>query len=224
MRRLILSLLLLAAAPLRAAAPADADTLARIGAQIEQHAVVRAEFTQSKRMAALKRPLVTTGHLVFSRRHGVLWQIEQPYRITYVLGEERIVEIAADGTRRERGLRDVPGMAQVGRVFRALLGANTAALGETFTVVVRGDPDKWEIDLKPRQAQLAQFLSGLHLAGGRFVENIRIDENGGAGETGQQGSKENSKDSTQIRLRNAQSAEAPNADELQLFGGVAGKP
>lgn len=224
MRRLIVSLLLLAAAPLRAAAPADADTLARIGAQIEQHAVVRAEFTQSKRMAALKRPLVTTGHLVFSRRHGVLWQIEQPYRITYVLGEERIVEIAADGTRRERGLRDVPGMAQVGRVFRALLGANTAALGETFTVVVRGDPDKWEIDLKPRQAQLAQFLSGLHLAGGRFVENIRIDENGGAGETGQQGSKENSKDSTQIRLRNAQSAEAPNADELQLFGGVAGKP
>lgn len=224
MRRLILSLLLFAAAPLRAAAPADADTLARIGAQIEQHAVVRAEFTQSKRMAALKRPLVTTGRLVFSRRHGVLWQIEQPYRITYVLGEERIVEIAADGTRRERGLRDVPGMAQVGRVFRALLGANTAALGETFTVVVRGDPDKWEIDLKPRQAQLAQFLSGLHLSGGRFVESIRIDENGGAGETGQQGSKENSKDSTQIRLRNAQSADAPNADELQLFGGVAGKP
>jgi len=219
MRRLILSLLLLAPAPLHAA-PADADTLARIGAQIEQHAVVRAEFTQSKQMAALKRPLVTTGRLVFSRRHGVLWQIEQPYRITYVLGEERIVEIAADGTRRERGLRDVPGMAQVGRVFRALLGANTAALGETFTVVVRGDSGKWEIDLKPRQAQLAQFLSGLYLSGGRFVESIRIDENGGAGEAGQQGSK----DSTQIRLRNAQSAEAPNADELQLFGGVAGKP
>lgn len=217
MRRLILSLLLLAAAPLQAATPADADTLARIGAQIEQHAVVRAEFTQSKQMAALKRPLVTTGRLVFSRRHGVLWQIEQPYRITYVLGEERIVEIAADGTRRERGLRDVPGMAQVGRVFRALLGANTAALGETFTVVVRGDPGKWEIDLKPRQAQLAQFLSGLYLSGGRFVENIRIDENGGAG-------KDEAKDSTQIRLRNAQSAEAPNADELQLFGGVAGKP
>lgn len=214
MRRLILSLLLLAAAPLHAA-PADADTLARIGAQIEQHAVVRAEFTQSKQMAALKRPLVTTGRLVFSRRHGVLWQIEQPYRITYVLGEERIVEIAANGTRRERGLRDVPGMAQVGRVFRALLGANTAALGETFTVVVRGDPGKWEIDLKPRQAQLAQFLSGLYLSGGRFVEHIRIDENGGAGEA---------KDSTQIRLRNAQSADAPNADELQLFGGVAGKP
>lgn len=204
MRRLISFLVLLAAV----FAPASqADTLARIGAQIEQHAVLRAEFTQSKQMAALKRPLVTSGRLVFSRRHGVLWQIEQPYRMSYVLGEERIVEIsgaAADGARHERGLRDVPGLAQVGRVFRALLGANTAALRETFEVAVQGDPAKWEIELKPRQAQLAQFLSGLRLSGGRFVETIRIDETGG--------------DSTQIRFRNTQGADAPTEDELKLFG------
>lgn len=72
---------------------AEPDTLSRIGAQMEQYPVVRAEFIQNKQMPALKRPLVTSGRLVFSRRHGVLWQIEQPYRMSYVLGEERIVEI-----------------------------------------------------------------------------------------------------------------------------------
>src|SRR6185369_15238228 len=107
-----------------------------------------------------------------SRRHGVLWQIEQPFRMSYVLGEERIVEIGADGVRRERGLRDVPGLAQVGRVFRALLGANTAALRDYFDATVQGDPAKWEIELKPRQPQLAQFLTGLQLSGGRFVDKI----------------------------------------------------
>lgn len=204
MRQLISLLLLLIATVVLPARAADPDTLERIGAQIEQHAVVRAEFTQSKQMAALKRPLVTTGRLVFSRRHGVLWQIEQPYRMSYVLGEERIVEISADGTRRERGLRDVPGLAQVGRVFRAMLGANTAALREVFEVSVQGDSVKWEIELKPRQAQLAQFLSGLQLSGGRFVEGIRIGETGG--------------DMTQIRFRNTQAASAPSETELQLFG------
>jgi hypothetical protein len=189
---------------------AEPDTLARIGARMEQPPVVRAEFVQSKQMSALKRPLITSGRLVFSRRHGVLWQIEQPYRMSYVLGEERIIEIAADGTRRERGLRDVPGLAQVGRVFRAMLGANTGVLRELFEVSVRGDPDKWDIELKPRQVQLTQFLSGLQLSGGRFVENIRLSEPSG--------------DTTQIRFRNMYVASVPNEAELQVFGGESGKP
>ncbi|TRZ56172.1 MAG: outer membrane lipoprotein carrier protein LolA [Rhodocyclaceae bacterium] len=189
---------------------AESDTLSRIGAQMEQHPMVRADFIQSKQMPALKRPLVTSGRLVYSRRHGVLWQIEQPYRMSYVLGEDRIIEIAADGTRRERGLRDVPGLAQVGRVFRAMLGANTAALRDLFEVSVQGSPEKWEIDLKPRQAQLAQFLSGLQLSGGHYLESIRISEAGG--------------ETTQIRFRNTQGGGVPNEAELQLFGGEVGKP
>ena len=182
-----------------------ADTLSQIGAQIEQHAVIRAEFVQTKQMAALKKPLVTRGRLVFSRSQGVLWQIEQPYRIGYLLGEARIVEIGADGARRVREARDVPGLAQVGRVFRAMLGANSDALREVFEVTVHGDPARWQIDLKPRQAQLAQYLSGMQISGGRFVEEIRIIEAGG--------------DSTQIRFANSQGAAALSDAEQALFGG-----
>jgi hypothetical protein len=184
-----------------------AETLARIAAQIEQYPVLRAEFVQNKQMAAMKRPLVTTGQLTFSRQHGVLWQIEQPYRVSYVLGEQRIVEISADGVRRERGMRDVPGLAQVGRVFRALLGADTAALQAYFDITVEGDVGQWDIRFKPRQAQLAQFLTGMRLTGGRFVDSIKIDEANG--------------DSTQIRFRQSQGVAAPSAVELQLFGAPA---
>ncbi len=181
--------------------------LTRIGAQMEPYAVVRAEFTQTRQMAALKRPLVTRGQLVYSRRDGVLWQIEQPVKTSYVLGEDRIVEISGDGVRRERAARDVPGLAQVGRVFRAMLGANTVALREYFDASARGDLTHWEIDLKPRQAALSQFMAGMHLAGGHFVESIRMEETGG--------------DSTLIQLRHSQVANAPSAAELLLFGGDA---
>ena len=201
LRTVLVAAALSAALPLAAAEP---DALARIGAQIGQHPVVRAEFTQTRQMAAMKRPLVTSGRLVFARQQGVLWQIEQPYRMSYVLGEERIAEIGADGARRERRLRDVPGMAQVSRVLRALFGADTAVLQEHFDVVLRGDAAKWELDLKPKQAQLAQFITGLQVSGGRFIEAIRMDEAGG--------------DTTQIRFRNSQAATAPDAAELQLFG------
>lgn len=207
MRRLIFILLAIAAAPLMAAEP---DLLARIGAQAERHAVVRAEFVQQKQMAALKRPLVTSGHVVFSHRDGVLWQIESPYRAGYALGENSVVEIAGDGTRRERNLRDVPGLAQVATIFRAMLGANEKALRETFDVEARGDVERWQIELKPRQEQLARFVSRFSLAGGRFVESIRIEEAGG--------------DTTLIRFRNTQAGEAASAAELVAFGKANPKP
>jgi hypothetical protein len=82
-------------------------------------------------------------------------------------------------------------------------------LREIFVVRVQGGPDKWEIDLTPRQAQLAQFLSGLQLSGGRFVDSLSISETGG--------------DMTQIRFRNTQSASVPSEAELQLFGEESGK-
>lgn len=183
---------------------AAADTLRQIGAQIEQYPVVRADFVQTKQMAALKRPLVTSGRLTFSRTEGVLWQIEKPYRMSYVLGETRIVEIGGDGSRRVRETREVPGLAQVARVFRAMLGANSDALREHFDVTVQGDPAKWSIELKPLQSQLAQYLNAMQLSGGRFVEEISIKEAGG--------------DSTQLRFANTQGAEALNEAESALFG------
>ena len=185
----------------------EGHALERIGMRIQQYQVVRADFTQTKQMTAMKRPLVTAGRLVFSRKHGVLWQIEEPFRMSYVLGEDKIVEIGSDGIRRERSLREVPGLIQVGRVFRALLGANSNALREYFEATVRGEAGRWEIDLTPRQPQLAQFLTGLHLSGSDFVDILRINEAGG--------------DVTQIRFYNSQGATVPSAAELLLFNGEA---
>lgn len=200
-RRLLLATALYSLTPLFAAEP---DLLARIGSQFEQYPVVRAEFVQSKQMAAMKRPLLTTGRLVYSRVHGVLWQIEKPFRLSYVLGADKITEIGADGLRRERGLREVPGLAQVGRILRAMLGANTTALREYFDASVQGDLNQWEITLKPRQPQLSQFLTGLRLSGSRFVEGISISEAGG--------------DSTQIRFSHSQGSNALSEAELGIVG------
>lgn len=206
-RSLLVGLMIATAALVSPLPARAADVLNQIGAQIEQFQVVRAEFVQTKQMAALKRPLVTSGHLTFSRQHGVLWQIEKPYRVSYVLGETKIVEIGGSGgdsVRRVRETRDVPGLAQVGRVFRAMLGANSDTLREYFDVAAQGTPAQWSIALTPRQSQLAQFLSGMQLTGGRFVEEIRISEAGG--------------DDTRIRLSNSQGAAALNDAEATLFG------
>jgi len=160
---------------------------------------------QTKQMMALKRPLISSGKLLYSREYGVLWQIKQPYRISYVLGEDKVIEISADGTRKQRNMQDMPGMAQVGRIFRAILGGNTASLKSYFSVSAQGSREKWRLQLTPNQAQVKQFLSGLQLEGGEFLDSMRISETSG--------------DSTLIQFSHTESVVELNAAELRLLSG-----
>jgi outer membrane lipoprotein-sorting protein len=194
---------------------AEADVLDKISEKIAQYPVIRAEFTQTKQMQALKRPLITTGRFTYAQSDGVLWQIVQPYHISYVLGEDKIVEIDASGVRKEKDLREVAGLAQVGRVFRAILGANASALHSYFDVTAavnseQGDADKWLLMLKPRQQQISKSLSLITLSGKQFVETIVIAEASG--------------DTTTLRFKNIQGFKKTQGmailtdAESQLFG------
>jgi outer membrane lipoprotein-sorting protein len=218
MQRIVVTLALFfftAALPITTLSAAEASVLDQIGEKISQYPVIRAEFTQTKQMQALKRPLITTGQFTYTQSDGVLWQIVQPYHISYVLGEDKIVEIDANGLRKVRRLREVAGLAQVGRVFRAMLGANASDLHSYFDVSApinseQTDAGKWQLMLKPRQQQISKSLSLITLSGSQFVEAIVITEASG--------------DSTTLRFKNIQCFKKTQGvailteSELQLFG------
>lgn len=164
------------------AATLNADhqqVLVNISDNIKQFSVIHSDFTQSKKIKALKRPLLTKGHVIYSRDNGILWQILKPFQMHYILGEETIVEVSASGRRKEKQVGDVPGLAQVGRVFRAMLGVDTAALDQYFHMQVSGDATQWTLMLTPKQAQLAQALSLITLSGQQYIETIALNEAGG---------------------------------------------
>ena len=218
MQRILVALVLFfftAVLPTTTLSAAETSVLDQISEKISQYPVIRAEFIQTKQMQALKRPLITTGQFTYAQSDGVLWQIVQPYRISYVLGEDKIVEIGANGLRKERGLREVAGLAQVGRVFRAVLGANASALHSYFDISApinseQTDAGKWQLMLKPRQQQISKSLSLITLSGSQFVETIVITEASG--------------DSTTLRFKNIQGFKKTQGvailteSELQLFG------
>lgn len=203
MRRLIAALLLAVATAVGAAPSAD-DLAARLNQRLEQKPVLRAEFVQEKQMAAFKKPLVTRGRLVFVRGQGVLWKIESPLKLTYVLTDDRIVEIGEDGNAQARTAQDIPGLAQVGRVFRALLGAQTGVLKDIFAIAADGSTDAWRLALTPKAGPVGQYMRQIQLAGGRHVDRIRIEEANG--------------DSTTITFRNTAEDDAPSAEERARFG------
>jgi outer membrane lipoprotein-sorting protein len=166
-----LAVMLLALAPSTHASQA----LAPLAARLEQAPAVHARFVQTKTLQALKRPLRTSGRLAFARGQGVLWLIEKPYLASYALSADSVTQISADGTRKVRAAREVPALAQVGKIFQAIFQGDPKALEAHFVVSVSGTTENWRVDLVPKPA-LTRFLKGITAKGGRFLDSIEVDE------------------------------------------------
>jgi outer membrane lipoprotein-sorting protein len=149
--------------------------VSQVASRLAQTKGVRAQFTQTQTLSAMKQPLVSTGTLVFFRERGVIWRVDTPYKATYVIGDAGVSEVDANGKRiNTKSAQGVRGVAQVSKMMRAMLGGDLSALYSQFDVDAQGTPSQWKLDLKPNQPQLAQSIKGLQMTGGEFLQSLRI--------------------------------------------------
>ncbi len=179
MPKRFLSFLFLAACALQVQR-AEATLPEALTAHLKNTPLLHVEFTQTRHLAALSRPLKTTGRMVLSKDHGVIWQVRKPLNLTYVVGPKGMMEVGPDGKAKRRSAQDVPVVAQMGRIIQALLQGRWSALDDYFTLRGEGTADRWKIALVPK-AQTAAFLKGVQVNGGRFIERIHVDEASGDG-------------------------------------------
>lgn len=164
-----------AAAPASASASAaNAGLVARIAAHLARAEGIRAQFTQTQTLSAMRQPLISTGALLFFRTRGVIWQIEAPYRATYVITDKGASQVNPQGRPVDTGRGNGRGVAQVAQMMRAMLGGDLSALYSQFDVRAQGTPAQWQLRLTPNQPQLAQSLKGLQMSGGAYLQTLRI--------------------------------------------------
>ena len=166
----------LAASTTQAARAAGNPALvSQIAAHLAQAKGVRAQFTQTQTLAAMKQPLVSTGSLLFFRERGVIWQIDKPYKATYVITDAGVAEVDANGQRvTTHSAQGTRGVAQVSKMMRAMLGGDLSALYSQFDVEAQGSAAQWRMQLTPNQPQIAQSIKGLAMSGGDYLQSLRI--------------------------------------------------
>ena len=147
-------------------------------AHLKTVTLLHADFTQTRTLAALSRPLKATGSLVLSRDQGVIWQVRKPLSLCYVITPGGIKEFGPDGTAKPKGAKDGPVVAQIGRILQSLLQGKWSALDDYFTIRAEGRPEAWKINLAPKP-QTAAFLKGIQLSGGRTIDRVILQEPGG---------------------------------------------
>ncbi|WP_425605980.1 LolA family protein [Paraburkholderia sejongensis] len=179
--------------------------VSRIAAHLAEPKGVRAQFTQTQTLAAMKQPLVSSGNLLFYRERGVIWQIDTPYKATYVITDAGVAQLNAAGQRvGTHSAQSTRGVAQVSKMMRAMLGGDLSALYSQFDVSAAGSAAQWRMHLTPNQPQLAQSIKGLEMSGGDYLQSLRITLANG--------------DVTKLDFANSAAVAEPTAAERSLFG------
>ena len=194
--------LLLATIGWSSAGAAPEAGLAALRQQLDPAPVVRGQFEQEKALAGFDLPLRSSGRFCFSRDHGVIWQIEQPFAATVVITAEQLRERDGDGPWRQIDSASQPAIAMIHRLSQALMGADLGQLGQHFSVQAQTQADHWQLQLNPLDGPMAEFLQQAQVRGQTTVQQLTLIEAGG--------------DRTEIRLQ-GEPAPGLSADEAALL-------
>ncbi len=126
---------------------------------------LKAKFSQSKKIAVLKRPLISSGELIFDRQAGVSWTLLKPYQSTIIIDNDKLTSIDDAGKKIVIKAADQPMLYGFTKIFMAIFSGNTDELKNHFEIYYKMENDQWQIGLIPTSSELKKVLNKILMTG-----------------------------------------------------------
>ena len=159
------------AAPLYAA---DVDVLVAARERLVLEPVAQGEFVQTRTLARIKKPLISTGRFVVARGLGVIWEDIAPFARTMRLAKDEILQTADGQTLMHLSADKEPAVGVVTGILFGVLAGDLDALTRGFDHDGKVEGARWRLDFTPRDANLARLIRQLTLRGARDIEQVEI--------------------------------------------------
>lgn len=173
-RGLVLAALM---ATLGAAGDARAVTLETLQQRLAQQPVVRAHFDQERTISGIARPLRSSGELLIARENGLWWQQRQPFLLTLVLNDSRMVQITGSQPPEVITAEGNPQLFRFNHLLRALFQADRKVLEQNFSLDFTDmGQDNWRLILTPNASPLNKLFTAITLSGQTYLNHIRLDD------------------------------------------------
>ncbi|MCL2308843.1 MAG: outer membrane lipoprotein carrier protein LolA [Proteobacteria bacterium] len=189
------------------ALPAQATDLAlltTIQSRLAIDTVIRGDFTQTRQLKGIKKPLIANGSFTVEKTHGVLWRTLKPFPQTTRITQGEILQ--KDGDRVLMNLRadQEPAVNAISRVLFSLFAGDLSALAEYFEYQGQlNGKTGWQVHFTPRDAGLKAVIGALSLEGDNVVRQVTLTSAAG--------------DITRITFSNTVTDSALTADERAQF-------
>jgi outer membrane lipoprotein carrier protein len=156
------------------------ESLAQLLARFSSIKGMTARYREEKRIALLKRPLVSEGQVYFAAPDLLLQRVEKPEAATVLL-EGHALRVADASGARSIDLQSSPLLRHFVLTFVYVLAGDHHALAQLYDLrFSRSGPLAWRLELTPKQPDLGRFVKRAILEGqdGRVVSMTLDDASG----------------------------------------------
>jgi outer membrane lipoprotein-sorting protein len=188
---------------LTAQATDDPGLLRSIQARLPTDKVIRGDFTQTRQLAGVKKPLVAKGSFAIEKTRGVLWRTLTPFPQTTRVTQGEILQKDNDRVLMSLSADQEPAANAISRVLFSLFAGDMAALAEYFSYTGQIDGSRWQLSFTPREAGLKAVIGSMSMEGDSAVRQVTLTSAAG--------------DITRIAFSNVATDTALTADERAQF-------
>lgn len=155
------------------------DIFWQVAERLNKTDQIVANFKQEKTITVLKKPLHSTGLMLFSVKNGLCWETATPFYSMLIISNDGIRQKDAEGSSRSIMPDQNRAAIKLSEVFLAVFLGQRDILEENFYLYFLGDLNSWQIGLKPRDRTVQHFLQSIALKGTTTVTGLEIlEENG----------------------------------------------
>ena len=156
-----------------------ADPLSEVGHLLTTHSRLCADFTQSKVLRALVRPLIMQGRIDFRADKGILWTVRAPFPAQYLITNNALINLDDSGRAEHISFDQSPVLRILSHLFIALFTGKLSALRNNFKIETQLDSTSWKLTLSPKDAVFSAIIAQVRAEGGQFVDELHIVEGHG---------------------------------------------
>ena len=143
---------------------------------LRDHRPERAQFSETRHLALLERPLESSGELSFTPPDRLEKRTTSPGTERLVVDRDTL-SVERAGRTSTLALRDFPQAAALVGGIRATLAGDRAALERDYTLALDGSAPAWHLTLRPRAAALSAIVKRIEVSGnGPVVRRIETQQ------------------------------------------------
>ncbi len=159
-------------------AVSDAESkrmIAQIGEAASKVAAMQCDFRQVKQMSLLKTEMVSTGKMHYKGGKLLRWEYVSPYSYIFILNDDKVI-MKTDEKTDVVSVKSSKLFRQIARVMMNSITGKCLSDAEDFSVSMYKAEGKWMARLVPKQKDMAQFFSQVHLYFDPKLEMVTVVE------------------------------------------------
>lgn len=132
-------------------------------------------FTSQRTLPNMPTPLVSRGEFYFDRNVGFLWYTREPVQQAQFFGASANYQYQLDDNRVRAERIRLQASRHISRIINAIIDSDWSYLERHFSAQVTQQDGTTDVDLTPRNKQVAKHLQKLQFRLQQHLESYRIE-------------------------------------------------